>query len=831
MDRKSFSITRYAIQSFRHYGGKSIVLMIVLASTLVLALLNIMTSVQGTFYQQSVSMGGDAQFKYNNVTPEQIKTVKNQKQVDWTSESVFFRRLYANKKQNLEINSIELLYMENLKQMDGFKIVEGESPQKENEAAIPRVLAEFLGVEAEIGTEFEVTIIRSSVGENGWTTVETPAKFIISGIIQDNSYFETGVELGHNYVMFISKEFVLANTTLSYMITNETDGEQYDTLDLYVKLKKGYEAKIVAEEIADIIGFDRDVQYNSFYLSASLNDRNNRIVFYVIIAFFAVVGALMIYNAFNIVIAKKTRHFGLLTLIGASKKQIRRCVYIEAMLNTAVALPIGLVLGTISSWLAMPIVYSSYANASMVYSINSGSYLLTVLITLIMVMAGALIPAKRAGKITPVEAAKFMPNNKKIRKVKNLKNITLPSLAHVNLFRKKSGVSGIITSLSIVGALVISLSVILFSVYGSIGNLAKQSMAADVSVHQGRISGGYSYIDDFGKLFPPDVIDTIINLNGVKKSKVFYSQYYTAPDIDGYNIASIYGVNDEVMQEIIDNTYQKEGGLSLSDLKENVVNVIAVRSSLNESVKYHVGQDITVNLFSFVDSELEREVTLHVAGVVERNNISPYGIGSGHIENLILPQTSFKANDFESICSNIFLDIDESKHDSITAALDRICESEGNIHYKSYENEKKNLESQMMSILVLVMMALGIVFLVGILNLISTTFIGIEQRKKEFGVLSALGMEHKELKKMLKWEGLWVSVISSTISISGGLAVGGLFYVWIVNLGADYIDLSIPVIPIIIFCLTNIFTPYIISKTAIYRLMKNTTVELMGQEI
>ena len=87
-ENKGFSIALYAFQSFRHYGGKSIIFMIALAVTMVLALLNMSTSLQRTMIEQAISVGGDAQFKYSDVTPEQIGLVKEQKEVEWAVESV-----------------------------------------------------------------------------------------------------------------------------------------------------------------------------------------------------------------------------------------------------------------------------------------------------------------------------------------------------------------------------------------------------------------------------------------------------------------------------------------------------------------------------------------------------------------------------------------------------------------------------------------------------------------------------------------------------------------------------------------------------------------------
>jgi hypothetical protein len=77
---------------------------------------------------------------------------------------------------------------------------------------------------------------------------------------------------------------------------------------------------------------------------------------------------------------------------------------------------------------------------------------------------------------------------------------------------------------------------------------------------------------------------------------------------------------------------------------------------------------------------------------------------------------------------------------------------------------------------------------------------------------------------MLRWEGIWVSLFSTVISIAGGCLIGYLFYLWIESMGGDYINLSFPAVPAVIFCLIYVFAPYIITSAGVRRLLKNTTV-------
>ena len=75
-----------------------------------------------------------------------------------------------------------------------------------------------------------------------------------------------------------------------------------------------------------LTSYDKTLQelYKSRYSNIEGANLGTNIMFGILVVLVTLVGALIIYNSFNIVIAKRTRHFGLLTLIGASQKQIKQ---------------------------------------------------------------------------------------------------------------------------------------------------------------------------------------------------------------------------------------------------------------------------------------------------------------------------------------------------------------------------------------------------------------------------------------------------------------------------------------------------------------------------
>jgi hypothetical protein len=295
------------------------------------------------------------------------------------------------------------------------------------------------------------------------------------------------------------------------------------------------------------------------------------------------------------------------------------------------------------------------------YHIETWSYLLTVLITAVMIFAGAIIPAKRAGKISPVEAAKFTPVNiqtgKKIKRIKSIKNITLPVLSRINLFRKK-GAGGIIMSLSIVGMLFIGLSFVFYSMFFSLSGLVKQQIASDIKLLEGYYDGKGGMISGGEKpVFPENIVEQIINLDGVNKSHVFYAATYKVPDIETVavvngevydSIGFIFGVDDEIMNEYLGYSHiQENDKINLASF-ENPANVLSLEyivEDLGVSDGFSPGMDLNLDVYSKKYGEITLgQLDVHVLAVASRWEIPPYVHGVGILPTLVMPASSFRAN-------------------------------------------------------------------------------------------------------------------------------------------------------------------------------------------
>lgn len=122
----------------------------------------------------------------------------------------------------------------------------------------------------------------------------------------------------------------------------------------------------------------------------------------------------LIYNSFAIAVSERTRQFGLLSSLGASKRQLRRTVYAEASMLAIIGIPFGLLVGLAGTFavfafagegVGMLIDQEAFANTGFrTIAINPAVLALSAMLAIITVFISATLPAWRASRISAVDA-------------------------------------------------------------------------------------------------------------------------------------------------------------------------------------------------------------------------------------------------------------------------------------------------------------------------------------------------------------------------------------------------------------------------------------------
>lgn len=296
--------------------------------------------------------------------------------------------------------------------------------------------------------------------------------------------------------------------------------------DYYALMTEGYELH------SSLLALEGSSQY------ANLNQL--LISFAVILCLIIFIGSVsLIYSAFSISVSERTRQFGILSSIGATKKQIRRSVLFEAVSLSAIGIPIGLVAGVggiaLTIYLLRANLTSIFVRSQLVMQthVTWESLLGAALIAFATVIVSAHIPSRRAMRITPMEAIR------QTRDVKFKGSSAKPSRLTIKLF----GAEGMLAkkyykrSSRKYRATIFSLamSVILFITASTFSMYLNQSAGAmgDSGV---TFDGRYNAInkDDFYRLRDSLAAPTTDFVGYVNKldPDESYGHYIFAPDAD-----------------------------------------------------------------------------------------------------------------------------------------------------------------------------------------------------------------------------------------------------------------------------------------------------------
>lgn len=122
----------------------------------------------------------------------------------------------------------------------------------------------------------------------------------------------------------------------------------------------------------------------------------------------------LIYNSFAIAVSERTRQFGLLSSLGASKRQLRRNVYAEALMLAAIGIPAGLAIGLAGTFvvfniagegIGMLIDQEVFADTGLTaITVGPLAIALSALLALLTVLVSATVPAWRASRVSAIDA-------------------------------------------------------------------------------------------------------------------------------------------------------------------------------------------------------------------------------------------------------------------------------------------------------------------------------------------------------------------------------------------------------------------------------------------
>ncbi|NLB79580.1 MAG: ABC transporter permease, partial [Clostridiaceae bacterium] len=500
---------------------------IILSVSMITAVTTGISSLQNFLVNMEIEQSGDWYGAAYSISDQKLKEVKNSHEVSQITslQNIGYSLLEDSKneyKPYLFIGGIDGVFADKMP-MD---LIEGRLPSGPSEIILPEHLKFNGGATFSLGDTITLEIgerisENSQLNQNNFFLHEDEGGKEELLIREERTYTVVGFCERPGFENYAAPGY----TALT--VADDTDSYRFDA---YIKITKA----------KDIYSFmkrtfpEGEYNINNSLLpyTGSSNERSFNSVLYSVAA--VLIGIIMfgsislIYNAFSISVSERTKQFGLLSSIGATRRQMKRSVLFEAFFLSIIGIPLGLLAGILGIGLTFNVVDDIFASllgdgidtAFSLY-VSWEAAIAAMVIGLITVMISAYIPARRAFKVSAIDA---------IRMSKDI-NIKAKKIRTSKLSYKLFGVEGMIAKKNFkrsrkrYRATVISqfLSVVLFISASSFSAYLTKSVSTVVD--EANFDIRYAFEPDLSnKASMEDVYNELKNIDGVTDSS--YSIVY-----------------------------------------------------------------------------------------------------------------------------------------------------------------------------------------------------------------------------------------------------------------------------------------------------------------
>ncbi len=729
----------------------------------------------------TIEYSGSFEGIYKRVNKDKLDIIKNNASID---QYGIYKAIGTSQ---YEDSNLGLIYADNtIKNMANIKFEDGTMPEKENEIAIESGYLNLLNNGAKIGDKIKLSYESLSTGEI------KEKEFILSGILQTSDISKAQ----KSYSAIISK---------SYFVSEEVDeNTKYNVYINIVKPKKltADEVKESILSIAKNMGIEEyDVRINTDYINAS-NPDPQVIAGGIIVALIIILSSmLVIYSIFYVSVINKVHEYGKLRAVGATKRQIRKIILREGFILSCISIPLGIAIGYLIGQVVIlkALKMDRYGVGGMNIFIAIG----VAVITVISVLLSLLKPMKMACNISPVEAMRYDGNDSKQKKRKGYEEINLKKITFANLSRNKKRTVITLLSLSLSGILFIVASTIMNCMNPE--NMAKDHSLGDITVYLDNYDwneDGSNNLYDIQANNPlgKEMCERLENIPGVKKINMEKSAWASIDIGAGEkNLEDIQGFDKEFYDELSEHLV--EGEINKEAL-ESGEGLVYTHPSYAKEIGIKVGSTQVITIYDGKDS-YKKEFT--VLALVDIGGAS-IRIPESVMDSLIKTDTTIRVG----------LEIKKDMLKSVEEEIKNITDNDEYLSYGTLEDSIETYKKSMAITSVLIYSLVIIIGVIGLMNLINTMITSIITRKRELGILQAIGLSDKQLVKMLQIEGLFYTVGTLLITLTLGNILGYIAVIIFRNTGASYAIYDYPltqtIIMIVAITLVQILITYMVTN-------------------
>ena len=883
-------LNELSIKDLKLNKKRSIVIIIgiILSTALICGVAGLVTSFQKTFVETSKRNSGNYHTIFYDVPKDELKYIEENRGVEnyYLSEELGFSYIPNAKviddeeKPYVNVISMDDNFLKNM----AIDIKEGRLPENDSELAISTRINEKYKTNFKVGDTITLDVgelqledgtklnkhnsYLNNTGKNEEIQQEKIINskvktYIIVGIIERP---ETCIEpMEAPWFTVLTKMQKIENkANIAVLYTNPYDYvKNTENINKMEKNGNNTEPQYAFGGLRNKYkSYKYDIKINSellAYEGANLSDETLKLIYGLgafIMAIVLVSSVFVIRNGFAISITERLKQYGMLSSIGATKKQIKKSVYFEGFILGIIGIPLGILSGILAIYILVQVVNyilkDFVTNSSLLtYSISWSAIIVSIVVATITIWFSCKKSAKKASKVTPIEAIRSSEDVKlKAKKIKCPKIITKifktgGEIAYKNLKRSKKKYRT--TVISIIVSVVIFISISSFIEYGF-----KMSSAYYTEID-------YDYVVYCNNNVSSE--DKEEYLKEKEKNTKILADISNLADIDEYSINKYISLempmDDKHKAELTEyGKYIKEH--YLANVEIDTVNVVSLsKDEYNRYLKkiggnydsYKDGAILVDNNINTVENGKKAQGSMYnwkkgdtIQGKINNKDCSIKIIDK--TEETVKGINNLYNTEATLIVSDEWLEKNIGDYETIsmyakTKDADKLDEEieqykqEKNIEDSEIRifNIQESVRAQNAVVLVISIFLygfIGVITLIGITNIFNTITTNMNLRKKEFAMLKSIGMTKKEFNRMIRLESIFYGVKSLIIGIPIGILLSyGMYNVFKDNMQMSY---NLPLKAIIISIIFVSIIIGIIMKYSMSKINKQNIIETIRND-
>lgn len=843
-------LNRLTIKNLRLNKKRTIVTIIgiILSTALMVGIGLLFSSFQDLMIRDTIGYSGKYEAKYNDVDLIKLNDIKNKNFTYFYEKPIGFSKIESSNeyKPYMYITSVNREYFDEL------KLIEGDIPKNENEIVISNHVITNGGLDYKVGDI--VTFTYGSRNIDGNIT-------LANNELVDGEFLTNGGTHTYKIVGIVDRSNFESYSASGYTAFTVDVNSDNGNVNLYVMFNKNKNIIKQSEELAKELNYNGDINYNSTLLALYGESTYGNVMssmggmMIIMLSLVSIGCIIVIYNSFAISVMERKKEFGLLSSIGATKRQLSHTVFFEAVVVGV----IGIILGILGAYIGIGcviLIINNLISDMLEYKLhlvtNPLFIIIPVIFMIIVIGVSAFIPSRRASKVSPIEAIRqnddIKINKKKIRTSKLVLKLfgIEGEIALKNIKRNKKKYRVTIVSLFI--------SIVLFISFSSYMNYTLNTASSVM----GEVPYDYriSYFGDDNNKEALDKINEIVKSSDVKE--------YVSYSVGNLSIIGNYTYSDEYL-DFYKSAYGDDGIKALNNLKYQNIYILVLDDNSYNKYKKLIGLDkdsvILLNRFKGVSYGNNKRVNYDIpvinSGDInikicnfddDEENVDTTKYCNKNIDNIFVTNKSFDLIEEFSYMDDFKLIVNKKLYDSIldggtdftqfniisdnTNNIDKLTkelDKYNNVNYINIKESMKQTNNLILVVKILMYGFISLVTLIGVTSVFNTISTSMALRKREFAVLRSIGLTRGGFNKMLFFESLFFGMKSLIFALPVSIGVTILIHYSL----ADMVSISTIIIPwkAIIISIVSVFI--IVLLTMMYsssKIKKHNIIEQIREE-